>query len=538
MTNAGDSLSHVQQDGDAIDTVQSLFVAFVLAMTFRGFITEGFVIPTGSMAPTLLGQHALVESQMTGSSFAVGLDQSEKGMVSPDRIADPMLGENFPGSGVPEIRRKSGMGDRILVLKALLPFADPHRFDVVVFKNPTDPIGDTSNYIKRLIGVPNEQVWLTDGDVFAKPLGHGAAGDNEFHIQRKPEHVQRAVWQRVHDSDFIPLRPDKLDRRYEGPPWSGDDSIWDLNGRSYRNASADPSVLTWDSTRRSLNDWTPYNMLGYMRQRTSFVPVSDVRVSAAIVADQPGLISTLELQARSHMFQFIVESKSNGQGLATLRMKPLTGENTNEDWVQRTATITLPAPGKVFNVEFWHADQTMSMFIDGRRVMEPLEYDWTPLQRLQYATGDFFTTDVDALLDHPPQPPQIRWRFAGSPVTLHHIRTDRDLYYRHDVLDKLQKNEPHIYGQAFGTHPTENAAILGPDQFMMCGDNSQMSLDSRLWGRPHPLVQAQIGDDHAFTVNRKLLIGKAWVVYFPAPHAITDGGPTIVPDFGRLRFIR
>jgi len=30
---------------------------FVLAMTFRGFVTEGFVIPTGSMAPTLYGRH-------------------------------------------------------------------------------------------------------------------------------------------------------------------------------------------------------------------------------------------------------------------------------------------------------------------------------------------------------------------------------------------------------------------------------------------------------------------------------------------------
>jgi hypothetical protein len=72
---------------------------------------------------------------------------------------------------------------------------------------------------------------------------------------------------------------------------------------------------------------------------------------------------------------------------------------------------------------------------------------------------------------------------------------------------------------------------------MMCGDNSQMSLDSRLWGRPHPLVFQEI-DRTPFVVNRKLLLGKAWVVYFPAPFSVTQGGVPFVPDFGRLRFIR
>jgi hypothetical protein len=45
-------------------------------------------------------------------------------------------------------------------------------------------------------------------------------------------------------------------------------------------------------------------------------------------------------------------------------------------------------------------------------------------------------------------------------------------------------------------------------------------------------------DDAPFLVNRKLLLGKAWVVYFPAPYTLRDGGRAVVPDFGRLRFIR
>ncbi|HBS27851.1 MAG TPA: signal peptidase I, partial [Phycisphaerales bacterium] len=54
-------------------------------------------------------------------------------------------------------------GDRILVQKYLYELFPPERWDVVVFKNPESA---TQNFIKRLVGLPNEQVWLADGDVF------------------------------------------------------------------------------------------------------------------------------------------------------------------------------------------------------------------------------------------------------------------------------------------------------------------------------------------------------------------------------------
>ncbi|HTU26549.1 MAG TPA: S26 family signal peptidase, partial [Pirellulales bacterium] len=39
------------------ETIESVIVAFVLAFLFRTFEAEAFVIPTGSMAPTLQGRH-------------------------------------------------------------------------------------------------------------------------------------------------------------------------------------------------------------------------------------------------------------------------------------------------------------------------------------------------------------------------------------------------------------------------------------------------------------------------------------------------
>ncbi len=64
-----------------LETFKSLIMAFVLAMTFRGFVAEGFVIPTGSMAPTLMGQHALIQSDSTGLNFPIGMDPNTVGIL-------------------------------------------------------------------------------------------------------------------------------------------------------------------------------------------------------------------------------------------------------------------------------------------------------------------------------------------------------------------------------------------------------------------------------------------------------------------------
>src|SRR5687768_3784286 len=44
-------------DGGWRETVESIAMAVILALLFRGFVAEAFVIPTGSMAPTLMGRH-------------------------------------------------------------------------------------------------------------------------------------------------------------------------------------------------------------------------------------------------------------------------------------------------------------------------------------------------------------------------------------------------------------------------------------------------------------------------------------------------
>ena len=59
------------------DTVESLVVAFVLAFLFRTFEAEAFVIPTGSMAPTLMGAHKDLNCPNCTFQYQIGASSEE-----------------------------------------------------------------------------------------------------------------------------------------------------------------------------------------------------------------------------------------------------------------------------------------------------------------------------------------------------------------------------------------------------------------------------------------------------------------------------
>lgn len=541
MSTAGSRARH--PDESVVGTLQSLIVAFVLAMTFRGFVTEGFVIPTGSMAPTLLGKNIRIHSTQTGWDFPLGVDQDQR-KVDARFLRDPMLGPEYRGAVSSEPQPPIRMGDRILVLKSLFPFSRPSRFDVVVFKNPTNPNGEDGNYIKRLVGLPNESIWLVDGDVFTTAT-KDADDWNSYGIQRKPEHVQRAVWQPVQNADFIPVRPGDLsaDTPYRGAPWEGGE--WDTTGRQYRCDTAERTTLGWEPRFREINDWASYNMLLPSGRAQERVPTHDVRVAAALIPDADGLATTLEITGRKTIFRYELKDDKIRLSLCLVEFMEhaLSWEDLGEFEFDGFAA------GRATNVEFWHVDQSLAVFVDGKRVAYG-EYDWKPEERTLRAATREADFERLAAIDAG-ESTVLRWHFEGSPLSIDRVRLARDLYYRTGLLSAgahrnptnagfesiVDLSHPTLRGRpAFGTHPA-NLAKLGPDHFFMLGDNSTASSDSRLWGNPHPLVAVQI-DPSPFVVHRDLLLGKAWVVYFPAPHSITPGGRALIPDFGGLRFIR
>src|SRR4051812_274373 len=136
------------------ETVEAIVVAFILALLIRGFEAEAFVIPTGSMAPTLMGRHKEITCPQCGHVYAV--NASEEVEPSGGFRPEPRWVEYGTCVNCRYQARidesPSFKGDRILVMKFLydlpfLPFATgPRRWDVVVFKYPEEP---ETNYIKR-----------------------------------------------------------------------------------------------------------------------------------------------------------------------------------------------------------------------------------------------------------------------------------------------------------------------------------------------------------------------------------------------------
>ena len=104
--------------------ITTVVLAIVIALTFRTFAYEPFSIPSESMLPNLLvGDYLLV------SKFSYGYSK-----------------HSFPGSLGP-------FEGRIL--------AGPvERGDVAVFKFPVD---NRTDYIKRLVGLPGDEIQIRDG---------------------------------------------------------------------------------------------------------------------------------------------------------------------------------------------------------------------------------------------------------------------------------------------------------------------------------------------------------------------------------------
>ena len=62
------STQHWSREG-----VESIIIAIVLALLFRTFEAEAFVIPTGSMAPTLQGRHKDVACPECGYRYRTSM---------------------------------------------------------------------------------------------------------------------------------------------------------------------------------------------------------------------------------------------------------------------------------------------------------------------------------------------------------------------------------------------------------------------------------------------------------------------------------
>ncbi|HEY1476002.1 MAG TPA: signal peptidase I [Pseudolabrys sp.] len=122
-----------RKEGGIAETIRVIFHALVIALVIRTFLFQPFNIPSGSMKATLLvGDYLFVSKYTYGySQFSLPL-------------SPPIFSGRVPGGWLPQ------------------------RGDVVVFRLPKDT---STDYIKRVIGLPGDKIQVTDGQVFINGVG-------------------------------------------------------------------------------------------------------------------------------------------------------------------------------------------------------------------------------------------------------------------------------------------------------------------------------------------------------------------------------
>ncbi len=501
--------------------IASFVELFVWLLVLKSFFLPLFIIPTGSMAETLSGAHATYTCPNCGFEYPVGFHNpaGPKIVQCPNcRYQLPTQREQ-PGG----VRLTSKAGDRIVVhgwpFDIGGPFG-PRRWDVVVFKNPNEP---DINFIKRLIGLPGETIEIIDGDVFVK-----GKDDDALHAARKTPHAQNALWFPYYDHDYPPQESSTdwaARHKHMRPRWSayhprwvthGDQGGWaGLETRAPRFDGAELSRREIQFVTRVGNDPPPGRVLdvyGYNSTGIEYHDVTDVRLSTDVdLLTGDGYVE-LSISKYYHFFY----ARLYADGRVTLERR---NHDSPEKQEWGATRVTLPAHPVRFALG--HADYHVTVEIDGKTVLEssPEQYGVLP--------------EVARKNSRVRIPPTIRIAAERVEASLACLLIERDVYYTSgNMRDR---------GTSPGTGTQGHPITLNDDVYFMCGDNSPGSHDSRAWSEQDlgPHLRAAYAEGHydLGTVPANQMIGRAFLVYWPGFLPLTEKGPNLLPDLGRVRWI-
>ena len=557
------------------ETIESLLVAVLLALMFRAFESEAFIIPTGSMAPSLNGQHYDLECDNCQQRYHTGTGVDPNQRLGDDTTHCPIC--RFPTqlslNTAEHPDHVSNPGDRILVNKFIYDFSEPERYDVIVFKNPRN---GKQNYIKRLIGLPGDNLAIENGDIYL--FDKNSEGWDK-RITRKPaatlDHVLQVVDDTHHIGQYLemikwPLRWQEFSG---GDDWKilqeGEYPIYQTEGQSawLRYRHFQPHKNEWPIIAKGqgelpermqgelpsgmlISDQYAYNDL-YINQRDSRqIPFETRNVGLHWVGDI-GLECDLDIGSDGGEFALdIVEGGvhyictiDSTTGQAKLSTKTETESvvqfvDADSKVVAEPTGKTSIAPGK-HRLKLVNADDQLHLWVDGSLI----EFDAATYTRSDVPLPYFSATD-------PGDAEPLGISSKGVTLAIERIKVVRDLYYTSTSKQSNIDNEsgeantdeiysflrtPELWGESDAKRyfrarkgqlapmfMLKNGATIAQDQFLPMGDNSPNSLDGRFWYGHH-------------YVQRDMLIGKAAFVYWP--HTVNKPF-RFCPNFWEMGFIR
>lgn len=349
------------------ENIRELVFAAILYLLIRQFALEAFVIPTGSMAPTMLGNHVLTTCVRCEREIAFGrskyLQEQDTRCPTCRRVIDHDQLVLSKGYG----------GDKILVNKFIYKLRPPERYEVFVFKFPEQP---WVNYIKRVVGLPGERLELMDGDLWV-----------DGKVARKPDHVQDEVWLPVYDMhDEV----EDVDRAWG--PGDGSATAWPKLERQLLEARPEPGKQATARFLREIRDHCPYNGLGANNV------VSDLRIRAVVTAEAGAEVRLTAEHARvSAVFRF-----AGAQGTVAI-------ERDGQVVTEPAGPVALHA-GQARELCLAWADRRARLLLDEREL------------------ATFELSEEPRVAAAPPEA-TVSLSVRGGAATFEQVRIDRDIYY-------------------------------------------------------------------------------------------------------------
>jgi len=462
--------------------VEFLIVLCLCVLLFRTFAAEAYIVPTGSMAPTLLGNHRELSCTNCGFHFTMGLDEE-------GRAGRPIC-PNCGQTGFDGLAPVESNGDRVLVQKFLYDVRRPRRWEVSVFHFPGEP---SQAYVKRVVGLPGESVRIAGGDVVI-----------DGKTARKTLKEQRAMRILVFDNNFVPKDRDRYPRwvfhrgRSEPRLATG----WRAEATRFVHDPVDgptdrPDWLEyrhWDPERgryAPIHDFIGYNGPDVRGENV----VSDVMVEAR-VAPGPD-VRSVHVRIDAGADRFVVEIPVLA-GDATKPPVVLRNQRPVKLANPRGGLRPEPSGGRGDLVEVSVMDRRLTAAVNGVLLFDPVDYD-------------------DPAVGPGPRDNPIAFGVNRGALTVDEIRVYRDVYYTSSLAYTPRR--------PFGV---DEPYRLGADEFFVLGDNSPVSNDSRFWpGSP--------------VVRGELFLGKPFLVHLPGqavPFKVFGRSVYWVPDPREIRYIR
>jgi signal peptidase I len=461
-------------------TIDLVVVLCLGVLLFRTFAAEAYVVPTGSMAPTLMGHHRELTCPNCGFLFVIGIDEEGR----PPRAVCPNCGK----SDLDKLTAVECNGDRVLVQKFLYDFRPPRRWEVSVFHFPTEP---TQAYVKRVVGLPGESVQISGGDVLV-----------DGRIARKNLAEQRAMRILVHDSRYVPGDSDRFPRWFflRGSPRRRLATGWSAASGAFVHEAPEPAPGDPD-------DWLVYRhwdpvigQYGPVRDHYAYNGsdlgaeniVPDLALEARLSVSRD--VQRISVMIRAGGDRFVVRIPVSGQS------EPLQVVRNDREQVVVPVADPLRMPDRgplIARLEASVFDRRLIVAINGEPLFEPLDYD-----------------------DPAPSPPAdespIALGVRGGELTVTELKLYRDVYYT-NTLGGVPRR-PHGVGEPFK---------LRADEYFVLGDNSPVSNDSRFWASS-PVVP------------RSMFLGKPFLVHLPGqvvPLEVFGRSVYWVPDPRQIRYI-